>query len=92
MSKIDKQTMESLREMASKLPNHNEKAYNKDYKVFIDSERHFKRIKKAYKKNGNQGAVDYVHKYTKTVRKRLSLWGIIKYRVFGIKPFDLLIR
>lgn len=58
----------------------------------IDTARHLKRLKKAYKKNGDEGVMEYVRQFSKIQRKRFTFWQFIKYHLFGIKPFDFVER
>lgn len=64
----------------------------KDNRRYIDSERHFKRLKNAYKVAGDVGVFEYIRKHSKTQRRYFSLWGMIKFYIFGIKPKGYLKR
>ena len=60
----------------------------------IDATRHFKRLKKAYIKNGQNGVHEYMQLYSKqnTIRKRFTFMEFVKYHLLGIKPFGQLER
>ena len=59
---------------------------------YIDSDRHFKRLRNAYKISGDVGVFAYIRKHSKTNRTFFSFWGFIKFHIFGIKPKGYLLR
>lgn len=58
----------------------------------ITPERHLKRLKKAYKKKGDNGVFEYIRKHSKTQRKYFTFWEFIKFYIFRIKPKGYLTR